>query len=195
MEIVPQQTGRAAILSLPSYTLEPFPDILLPQTAVETGLEAKRKSRRVLATRLRSEKAFNCQNFPGTVFGVPRRVIVTGETPTGRLRQQMEAYQEVPLSIENKGIENLSKEVEHTKLTSILIGCFTTSMPPNPATLAGPQHLERLGVSIERFRIRVNCTLSHIIEHFPKVTIGTYFPQSGQLATRCEYARILGGSA
>jgi hypothetical protein len=107
----------------------------------------------------------------------------------------MEAYQEVPLSIENKGIENLSKEVEHTKLTSILIGCFTTSMPPNPATLAGPQHLERLGVSIERFRIRVNCTLSHIIEHFPKVTIGTYFPQSGQLATRCEYARILGGSA
>ena len=41
------------------------------------------------------------------------------KTSTGKLRQQMEAYQEVPLSIENKRIENQVKEFEHVKQTSI----------------------------------------------------------------------------
>ena len=61
----------------------------------------------------RSEKAFNCRNFPGiTTFEMPPNFC--GRHQTGKLRQRMEAFQGVPLSIENDRIE--TRHAKHHRI-------------------------------------------------------------------------------
>ena len=83
----------------------------------------------------------------------------------------MEAYQGVPLSSENNRLENNRIETRHAKHNRIC-GDALHNRCPHVWKHTPVQDAVRLSISIDGFRVRVNCTLRYNNEHF----IETFVP-------------------